>query len=212
MTYPTTSKPPDAPEQYTLRFPNSWWHLDLDPGTRDASIRRRIEAQSEGRESISREQVDSLVSSTRKIAREAYAQGALQAAGMFQFLDDGSSLIATTVVLRVQAPEESSTDLSELLLPVAMKNAGNPLGRGTPANSVDVIELPEIGSVGRVTAIEDVDFQGKATVRNAMMHTIVPVPHSRDFLVISSTTPNLALVDEFFEVFDAISGTLRFRT
>jgi hypothetical protein len=43
------------------------------------------------------------------------------------------------------------------------------------------------------------------------MHTVVPVPHSRDFLVVSSSTPNIGLTDAFFDVFDAISGTVRFQ-
>lgn len=52
---------------------------------------------------------------------------------------------------------------------------------------------------------------GRGTVRTALMHTVVPVPNSRDFLVVSSSTPNLSLVDAFFDVFDAISGTVRFQ-
>ena len=49
MTEPATEQQPEAaaPAEYSLRFPDSWWHLDLDPSTRDASIRRRIEEQVE---------------------------------------------------------------------------------------------------------------------------------------------------------------------
>lgn len=211
MTQPVTDdKPPGAPAQFSLSFPNSWWHLDLDPRNRDNAIRRRIEEQTRGQDYVSKDDVDAMVRTTRKIAREAYGQGALRAAGMFRFIEDGSTLMAATVVLRVRAPEDGSADLAELLLPVAMKNSKNPLGRGTPANSVDMIELPEAGPAGRITSIEDVDYFGKGTVRTAMMHTIAAVPNSRDFLVISCTTPNMSLVTEFFEVFEAISSTLRF--
>jgi hypothetical protein len=88
---------------------------------------------------------------------------------------------------------------------------GTGAARGTPANRAEVIELPEVGPVGRVTQIEDVDYWGRGTVRTALMHTVVPVPHSRDFLVVSSSTPNIGLTDAFFDVFDAISGTVRFQ-
>ncbi|MGW1000252.1 hypothetical protein [Streptomyces sp. NPDC002520] len=198
-----------APQNFTMAYPPSWWKLDLDSNTRDAAIRRAIEAQAEGH-GVDREWVDTVVRTTRKSAREAAAQGALQLAGMLQFTESGATLSATTVVLRVPVPEGASTDLSELLLPVALKNADNPMGKGTRANKVDMLELPEVGTVGRATAIEDIDYWGRGTVRTALMHTIVPVPHSRDFVVISSSTPNLSLLDAFFDVFDAISGTLRF--
>ncbi|MFI1105251.1 hypothetical protein [Streptomyces melanogenes] len=198
-----------APQRFTLSYPKSWWTLDLDSNTRDAAIRRKIEAQAPG-EGVDRELLDSLVRATRKTAREAHAQGALQVAGMIQFIDSGAVLSATTLVMRVTPPEDSSTDLAELLIPVALKNAENPMGRGTRANRVEMVELPEVGSAGRATSIEDIDYWGRGTVRTAAMHTVVPVPHSRDFLVVSCLTPNLSLVETFFDLFDAISGTLRF--
>ncbi|MFF1360158.1 hypothetical protein [Streptomyces sp. NPDC058297] len=198
-----------APRQFTLSYPQTWWKLDLDAQTRDASIRRVVEAQVQG-DDIDRELLDALIRSTRTTAREAHAQGALQVAGMIQFTDAGAVLSATTLVMRVTPPEGSSADLAELLIPVALKNADNPMGRGTRANRVEMIQIDEIGPVGRATAIEDIDYWGRGTVRTATMHTIVPVPHSRDFLVVSSLTPNLSLTEAFFDLFDAVAGTLRF--
>ncbi|MFF8373611.1 hypothetical protein ACF05W_33030 [Streptomyces lydicus] len=81
MTQPVTERPEGAPAGYTLRFPDSWWQLDLDPSTRDASIRRRIEDQVKQAPQLSREQVDALIRTTRRTAREAHAQGALRASG-----------------------------------------------------------------------------------------------------------------------------------
>ncbi|MCX4585350.1 hypothetical protein [Streptomyces sp. NBC_01481] len=205
-----TAPPAAAPRHFTIRYPDSWWKLDLDPGTRDAAIRRAVQAQAEGFQ-VERTMLDTMIRSARKTAREAHARGAVQAAGMIQFTDNAEALTATTIVMRVVTPEDHSSDLSELILPVALKNAKNPLGKGTSANTAEVIELPGIGSVGRVTHIEDVDYLGRGTVRTALMHTVVPVPNSRDFLVVSSSTPNLSLVDAFFDVFDAISGTVRFQ-
>ncbi|MFF1685690.1 MULTISPECIES: hypothetical protein [unclassified Streptomyces] len=199
-----------APRQFTLSYPQTWWKLDLDAQTRDANIRRVVEAQVQGDDNIDRELLDSLIRSTRTTAREAHAQGALQVAGMIQFTDAGAVLSATTLVMRVTPPEDSSTDLGELLIPVALKNADNPMGRGTRANRVEMIQIDEIGPAGRATSIEDIDYWGRGTVRTATMNTIVPVPHSRDFLVVSSLTPNLSLTEAFFDLFDAVAGTLRF--
>lgn len=201
--------PEGAPTRYKLRFPDNWWTLDLNPNTRDASIRRRVEEQV-GDTDIDPGVRDSLVRSTRRIAREAHARGALQAAGMVQPVDDGTLLSATTVVMRVLTPEDSTEDLQQLLVPVALKQAKNPLGQGTDANTVQSVDIPEVGPAGRVTSVEDLEFSAGNGVRMVLLHTVVPVPDSRDFLVISSATPNLSLSTEFFGVFDAIAGTLRF--
>jgi hypothetical protein len=151
-----------------------------------------------------------MVRAARKTAREARALGALQLAGMFEVMEDGSPLIATTMVLRVIPPEDASPKLSEMMISYALRNARNPLGRNTSGNQAEIIDLPHAGAAGRATSIEDVDFYGRGKVRMAIMQTVVPVPVSGDFLIIASATPNLNLMDEFFDVFDAIGGTLTF--
>lgn len=209
QTQQATTEPPSVPTGYALRYPESWWHLELDPSTRDATIRRRLLAGLD-EETADRDLVDSMVRAARKAAREAHARGALQLAGMFELMDDGSPLIGTTMVLRIISPDEDPPDLSQLMVSYAIRNAGLPLGKNTSANQADLIELPLVGPAGRVTSVEDIDFYGKGWARMAIMHTVVPVPESGDFLVIASSTPNVGLTDEFFEVFDAISGTLKF--
>lgn len=66
-------------------LPRSWWHLDLDPSTRDANTRRSTEEQAQRVTRFSRERLDGLIRTTRRTAREAYAQGALRAAGVVRF-------------------------------------------------------------------------------------------------------------------------------
>lgn len=201
-----------TPTHYSLRLPDSWWHLDLDPATRDASIRRRVEAQAEGTPQLSREQVDTLVRTTRRTAREAYAQGALQASGMLRFLSRGTGVLvlsATMVLLRIGVPEEESADLADLLLSAGVQAGADAEGSGLPPGEVELLELPHLGPVGRITRIEDVDHRG-TPVRTAVRHTLVPVPGSRDYLVLACSTPNVDLAEQFHEVFDAIAESLRF--
>src|SRR4051812_23995193 len=121
MTGPATA----VPANYGLRLPASWWNLDLDPNTRDASIRRRILADVD-RDSASaeeREGLDSLIRAARRSAREAHARGALQLAGLFEVLPDGAVLIGNIMVLRVNLPEGASVDLTELMLAYAVHGA-----------------------------------------------------------------------------------------
>lgn len=203
-------RPAGAPAWYTMRIPSSWWHFDLDPNTLDGSIRRRVEAAAAGHRDVTREQVDSLARRLRKMAREAHVRGAVQAAGMLGFLSDGSTLLATSVVLRIPIPEDEGDDLYGLMAAAGVQNNRNSVGRGTGANTVEIMEIPALGAVGRMTSVEDVDYFGQATVRCGVHHVVVPVPNTRDLVMISSSTPNMTMLDEFFEVFDAVAATFRF--
>lgn len=206
---PSDERPEGAPARYTLNLPSSWVHFDLDPNTRNVAIRRRIEAQAEG-QGLRREQVDALIREARRSAREAYAQGALQVSGMLTFLADGSTLNATSMLLRTRIPEDEPTDLVQMMLSAGVHQNRTSVGRGTDANRVEIIELPEVGSAGRMTSVEDLDYFGKASVRTAMHQIVIPVPASRDLLVIASSTPNIGMLEAFFKVFDAIAATFRF--
>ncbi|WP_240979867.1 hypothetical protein [Streptomyces sp. HNM0574] len=212
MTQPVTERSGTTPVGYGLRFPDSWWHLDLDPATRDASIRRQIESQAEGAPQLPREQLDSLIRTTRQTAREAYGQGALQASGMLRILKAGTAplvLSATAVVLRMTVPEGESEDLADLVVGAGMQVATAAEGTGLPPGEVELLELPGVGAVGRITRVEDVDIKGNR-VPTAMRHTLIPVPHSRDYLLLACSTPNVDLAEQFYEVFDAIAASFRF--
>ncbi|MFI1397989.1 hypothetical protein [Streptomyces sp. NPDC020681] len=199
------------PANYGLRLPESWWNLDLDPSTRDGSIRRRImEDVGEDIPADAREGLDSLIRAARRSAREAHARGALQFAGMFDLMEDGSVLIGNVMVLRFDLPEDAPADLTELMLAYAVRGARNPIGKGTRARQSEIIELPHAGPAGRATSVEDIDFYGRGRARVAIMQTIVPVPGTGSILVVAGTTPNLTLVDPFFDMFDAIASTLKF--
>jgi hypothetical protein len=195
-------------DHYYLRFPTTWWNLDLDPSTRDATIKRRILADVDER-TVGRTAVDSMIREARRAARQAHALGALQLAGMFDFTDDGGTLMATTAVHRLITPPDTDVDLPELMVAYAVRNARLPLSKSSPGTA-DIVDLPYAGSAGRVTYVEDVELYGKGWSRMAVMVTVVKVPGGDDLLVIASTTPNLRLVEAFYQVFGAIAATLRF--
>ncbi|MEU6845329.1 hypothetical protein ABZ930_25970 [Streptomyces sp. NPDC046716] len=206
---PVGERPPGAPARYTLRYPSSWSHLDLDPNTRDVAIRRRVEEQAEGVD-VDRETMDTLIRDTRRSAREAFAQGALQVGYLLGFLQDGSTLNATAMVLRTSIPDGEPTDLTQMMLAAGVRNSRTSVGRHSELNRVEIMELPEVGSVGRMTSLEDFDYFGQATVRTAVHQVVIPVPKSRDLMVLAGTTPNITLADRFFDVFDAVAETFRF--
>ncbi|MDI3422324.1 hypothetical protein [Streptomyces luteolus] len=213
MTQPVTERPPGAPARYRLRLPASWWHLDLDPNTRDASIRRRVEAQVRHVPQLTREQVDELIRNTRRTAREAYAKGALQAAGMLRILGTGSSgplvLSATSLVLRISVPEEQADDLAELVVAAGIQLSKDAEGTGLPPGEVELVEFAGVGGAGRITRIEELEHKGRR-IPTAVHHVLMPVPNSQEYLVLSSSTPNVHLADQFYDVFDAIAESFRF--
>lgn len=127
---------------------------------------------------------------------------------MARFPGGDAMLSATSVVLRMPVPEDQSADLAEVLFGASMQ-AGDPQSSGYPPREVDLLELPDVGPVGRIASIEDIDYKG-TPVRTALLHTLFPIPDRREYLLVSSSTPNVELKDQFFEVFDAIAGTLRF--
>ncbi|MDI3405752.1 hypothetical protein [Streptomyces cavernicola] len=206
---PSAERPQGAPARYTLKYPSTWTLLDLDPSTRDVAIRRHIEEQAKGTDAKP-EVVDRIVRETRKSAREAYAQGALQVGSLLAFLPDVSTLMATGLVLRTRIPEGEPTDLGELMLAGGIHVNRTSAGRGSELNRVEIMELPEVGSVGRMTSLEDFDYYGKALVRTAVHQVVIPVPSSRDLMVLAGTTPNISMAEQFFDVFDAIAATFRF--
>lgn len=118
-------------------------------------------------------------------------------------------LSATTVVLRISVPEGQSEDLADLVVAAGMQLGTEAEGTGLPPGEVELVELPKVGAAGRISRIEDVDYQGKR-VPTAVRHTLIPVPNSRDYLVLASSTPNVDLADQFYEVFDAIAESFRF--
>ncbi|WP_239013201.1 hypothetical protein [Streptomyces sioyaensis] len=118
-------------------------------------------------------------------------------------------LSATMVVLRISVPEEQSEDLADLVVAAAMQLGTEAEGSGLPPGEVELVELPQVGAAGRITRIEEVDYQG-TSVPTAVRHTLIPVPNTRDYLVLASSTPNVDLADQFYEVFDAIAESFRF--
>ncbi|AXI77405.1 hypothetical protein [Peterkaempfera bronchialis] len=194
-------------DRFLLDVPDSWAQLDL---TGSALAEARTTALALARDAREQARINDLFRQAREVSRAARRRGALFAAGTATQYDDGL-FMGYAMVFAVTAPPGR-----ELTLPVLAAQLSPPAGAQGSAKqpqgrTVSAVELPGIGQVARITGIEDAPLTADIVVRMVTMHTVVPIPGSpRDYLVVTCASPNLPLADEVYELFDAISGTLRF--
>lgn len=194
--------------RFSIAYPNSWWRVDLHPAVRDAEIRKRLlDGMTDRDQARYADDIRDAVRAARKWAAACYEQGALQFFGFFDVID-GISLTALTMVLRYVVPDDEELDLADLMVGFAVHNAGVPLGKGTAANRTELLDLPNAGPAGRFTSIHEVDFEGLETTRFSVMNTIVPLPGTREMLIVTSLTPNVDFADQFLVLFEQIADTL----
>ncbi len=79
-----------------------------------------------------------------------------------------------------------------------------------PYSTVRVVEIPSVGACARSHGVDDVSLEGETdAIRTVFMQTALPVPHSRQVVLVCATSPAVMLAEELHEVFDAVTGTFR---
>ncbi|MFY1671602.1 hypothetical protein ACN27G_16745 [Plantactinospora sp. WMMB334] len=189
-----------VPIGFELRTPQDW----VDFSVADEASENRVadEVWHRAREGgFTEEQAGQYAEQLRRSVRQARTTGAVHAAGTFQVYEDGA-LIATVLVSVVTPP--ATGDIIGALTAVAQPAHADGTWR-----RVSTVRIPAIGTVGRVHGIQIVTQDG-ATMRRAVMHTVVPLPGTVNVLVVTGSSPNLAEAEEIFELFDTITATLTF--
>ncbi|MFG1885774.1 hypothetical protein [Micromonospora sp. NPDC049102] len=189
-----------TPTGFELRTPQAW--VDF-PVADEASENRLGE---EAREhaltgGFTADQAGRFAEQVRRSVRQARRSGAVHAAGVFEMYEDGP--LTATVVVAVVTPPANGDILG------ALTAVGQPTRADGTWRRVTTAVIPEIGTVGRVYGIQNV-VQDGATMRCAVMHTVVPMPGSADVVVVTGSSPNLAEAEEIFGLFGAITETLAF--
>jgi hypothetical protein len=194
--------------RFTIAYPASWWSVNLHPAVRDSEVRKRVLSGLSDAERIEHaELIRQVTRSAKKWAAACHEQGALQFFGFFEIIDE-VPLTAVTMVLRYVVPDDLEPDLSDMMIGIAMRNAGLRLGKGTVANRTEILDLPDAGPAGRCTSVEEVRTADLPPGRVAVMNTLVPLPGTREILIITSVTPNLEYADHFLALFERIADTL----
>lgn len=198
MTDATTTAAP-APTGFRLRTPEDW----VDFSLADEASENRIahDVWTDAREAgLTESQAGAFTESVRRSVRHARRSGAVHATGTFQLYEDGP--LTATVLVSVVTPPATGDVLG------ALTAAQYPAQADGTWRRVSTARIDGIGTVGRVHGIQNVTLD-EASVRSAVMHTVVPLPGSTNVLVVTGSSPNIAEADELFELFDTITGTLR---
>jgi len=196
-----------VPRDYLLVLPDGWFRIGLEPGERERSARALADRQFRGL----RDSAPRLKAELRdRLLRQAEA--AYQAGGIELYLSvrdaAGMPIAASLLVSLVPPPPGGPVPVGQL----ARACTGD-------RRTVDVTELPA-GPAVRVRQHTDPadpagardggDVPGGAPgprVTNVDVH--VQVPGSGAYLLLSFSTPLEPLAAAMAELFDAISGTLR---
>ncbi|MEV4199605.1 hypothetical protein [Micromonospora globbae] len=194
MTGATTT----PPTGFRLRTPDDW--VDYSVADEASENRMADEVWHRARAGgFTEEQAGRYAEQLRRSVREARRAGALHAAGVFQVYEDGP--LTATVLVSVVTPPATGDILG------ALTGAGQPAHADGTWRRVTTARLPAVGTAGRVHGIQNVTQDG-ATMRCAVMHTVVPLPGTPDVLVVTGSSPNIAEAEELFELFATITGTL----
>lgn len=192
--------PTQAPAGFQLRTPENW----VDFSVADEADENRIagDVWTQCRQAgLSEQDAGAWTGSVRRSIRHARQCGALHAASAFEVYDDGP--FTANVLVSVLTPPESGDVLTALL---GAQGLTQPDGTW---HRVSTASIDGIGTVGRVHGIQDVRLD-EATMRCAVMHTVVPIPGLSSVLVVTGSSPNLDAAAEVFELFDTITRTLEF--
>lgn len=192
-----------TPARFALNIPDGWIDYELD---RQDFARQQAEMRAAATSSEERRAVDDLFRETRRLVRTARKQGAKSAAGLLARYDEGL-LMAYVAVFALQVPDGEELSIADIT--AQLSRPAGPEGYGD--RHVGSADLPEIGTVARVTGTEVVTLTEDVSAVMVAMHTIVPLPgQPGSYLVITGMSPNLPLADSLYDVFDAITGTFRF--
>jgi hypothetical protein len=193
---------------FTLRVPPNWFELDVHPATRDESARKLARERTSEVPEL-REHRAEITKLLREQAASAWDAGAVYCAGMVEPVADGV-LPATVTVFMLPGPLGASSDepdrLTALLPALTPKEA---TGEDDPWTRVQTLTLEGCGPAARSYGVEDVEPEPGRKLRVAQMQTFIPIPNVNRVLLVSCSSPAYAVAEGLFDLFDALTGTLR---
>lgn len=198
----------DAGVGFALKVPPAWFEIDLRPGSRvDWARDRAAQLTREIRELRPyRAELARLLCGQ---AETAWGSGAVYCAAMAEPVVDGVLPAAVTVSF-LPGPlglRGDESDRVSALLPMLQEK--RPRHAGDTWTRVDVLDLPDIGPAVRTRGVVDVEPEPGRRLRVADHQTFVPVPGVNRVVVVSFSSPAVAVAEGLHQLFDVIAGTLR---
>jgi hypothetical protein len=188
---------------FRLAVPDGWLSVDLDRlpvdrrGDLVLAVDHLVAEVPEMREDSAH-----LVDIAEGVIADAEAHDALLAAVGFELV--GGALVALSVAAYA-IPGDEAFDVEALAEDLTTPHPLDMNGR-----DVEVVDLP-VGPAVRVHAISETapDAEGRTMVIEGVDH-FIPVPSGTDMLLLTGSTPSVAIGDELLPVFDDIAASVRF--
>ena len=180
-------------------MPGTWRPLDLDPATRSDSIRRLAEESGQGAGVELVQARRRMRARLQQVAEEAAAAGA-SFGFVFSTVANGKLASASLIVALIDAAggsDSAAPPSAQALTEGLQLRLGGEVGE-LPAGPALRVRRPQ--AVGDRTG-----HPGEAEV----VQWYVPHDGGRRLAVLTFSTPNVDLAEQFGEVFDAIAGSMR---
>jgi nucleotide-binding universal stress UspA family protein len=182
-----------------LLLPATWHRVDLDPETRAASIARLVKRTTRQGSEFANGRAQMRVEFER--AAEIGVSSGATLAFVFWSVTDGKLASASLFVALIDAshaPEDGAMEPQALAEALAARYGG------------EATEL-DAGPAARVRRRRPVPeaWAGSTGKEAEIVTWYVPHESGRRLAVLTFSTPNVGLADEFGEVFDALADTLR---
>ncbi len=199
---------------FSLTVPMSWWEFDLDPATREDSIRRLVAQRAKENPALAEHRAV-ITKFLRQAARDAHTGGAVYCGCMaqnFGAVPVTASVTVSLIEARTRDGRTLGTDPAAIAEGLREKLARR---EGDTWRKVTTVDIPHVGTAARTYGIEDIEIPGDTrTVRSVLMQTFIPVPGKPGkgdrVALVAGSSQVLDLADSFFDIFDAVTSTFRF--
>jgi hypothetical protein len=194
---------PDVDWRFGFRVPDGWVSVDLalPEHERAAELAAAVQGLVEAEPGY-RADAERMTNAAVSIVADAVAHEAMVAAVGFELV---SGAVAPMAVVAHRLPGEEPVDVDRLAA-----SLGDAHGQDITGREVTVVELPA-GRAVRVHAISEGGAPGgQSPVVEGVDH-FIPVPGSPDLLLLSCTTPAVAIGDQLLPIFDTMASTVGFR-
>ena len=216
LAQPASSTAPGPVDTYGIVFPNAWHELSVDRGELSAEL-TKIKADWSKRDGWTKTMGRQLDLSAARVSAGLDEMRAALAATYVTLLDDSDAaraepdLVSATCV--VGTLTSADFGLHEALSAPKLVVAGN-LKRGDDSDAVDleppsVVHLPA-GAAARFIRHQSVRVSLGETAAVFTETYLVPhAPESDKMCIVTFSTPNTDLAQDFSPLFARIAGTLR---
>lgn len=193
---------------FSLRVPDSWFRLEVDPRTRRAALEELVTRQVREVPQL-RAHRTTVARIVREQAQQAWDSGVAFCACLVEPTEDGPVVASVTVSVLSALTGVGSTGTDRLVALAAPFTPQVGLGGAGCWREVSTVDVPGVGPAVRARGVQDVALpEDTGVLRVVLLQTIAPLPRSRALLVTCSS-PVLALTEALLDVFDAVSGTLQ---